>query len=110
MVLEDSKKVNVWIIYSINHDLRHKARLVAGGHLTDPSQESNYSGVVSLQSLCICLIIAELNAMKTKVADIGNAYLGACTNEKEYFVAGHAFGALEGHMRLVIDKKALYGL
>jgi hypothetical protein len=84
------KKINVRIIYSVKHDLRHKARLVAGGHLTDPSRESNYSGVVSLRSLRICITIAELNKMQTKVADVGNAYLEAYTREK----ASHRQGAV----------------
>jgi hypothetical protein len=37
------------MIYDVKHDGRCKARLVAGGHLTDPNTESVvYSGVVSL--------------------------------------------------------------
>ena len=102
------KKINVRIIYSVKHDLRHKARLVAGGHLTDPSQESNYSGVVALRSIRICMLVAELNNMITKVADVGNAYLEAYTKEKVYFIAGPSFGALAGHALIIV--KALYGL
>jgi hypothetical protein len=96
------------MIYSVKHDLRHKARLVAGGHLTEQSEESNYSGVVSLRSLRILLTVAELNGMTTKVADIGNAYLEAYTKEKVYIVASPIFGELSGHTLII--EKALYGL
>ena len=102
------KKINIRMIYSVKHDLRHKARLVAGGHLTDPSEESNYSGVVSLRSLRILLTVAELNGMTTKVADIGNAYLEAYTKEKVYIVASGIFGERAGHTLII--EKALYGL
>jgi hypothetical protein len=34
--------------YYVKHDGRHKTRLVPGGHMTDPSTESVYSGVISL--------------------------------------------------------------
>ena len=92
----------------MSHDLRHKARLVAGGHLTDPSQDSNYSGVVSLRSLRILITVAEINGMTTKVADVGNAYLEAYTREKVYVVVGEGFGELSGHTLII--EKALYGL
>jgi hypothetical protein len=102
------KKIRVHFVYACKHDLRHKARLVAGGHLTEPSKESSYSGVVSLRSMRLALVLGELNKLSTMVGDIGNAYLEAYTKEKVYFIAGPEFGALQGHS-LVISK-ALYGL
>jgi hypothetical protein len=42
------KKIRYQMIYDAKHDGRHKVRLVAGGHLSDPNTESIYSGVVSL--------------------------------------------------------------
>jgi hypothetical protein len=42
------KKIRVHLVYDIKHDGRHKARLVADGHLTDIPLDSVYSGVVSL--------------------------------------------------------------
>ena len=47
------KKIRVHLIYDVKHNGRHKARLVAGGHLTDVPMESVYSGVVSLCGLHI---------------------------------------------------------
>ena len=43
------KKIRVHLVYAVKHDGRHKARLVADGHLTDVPLESVYSGVVSLR-------------------------------------------------------------
>jgi hypothetical protein len=50
----------IWI-FDVKHDLRHRARLVAGGHMTEVLKESVYSGVVSLWSLRLCILIAKLN-------------------------------------------------
>ena len=105
---EGYKKIKVHFVFDVKHDGRHKARLVAGGHLTDTPVDSVYSGVVSLRSLRLVLFLAELNKLKVWGADIGNAYLEAKTKEKVFIIAGKGFGNLEGHT-LVIDK-ALYGL
>jgi hypothetical protein len=45
---EGYKRIRVHLVYDCKHDGRHKARLVADGHLTDIPLESVYSGVVSL--------------------------------------------------------------
>ena len=55
---------------AVKHDGRHKARLVAGGHLTPDPIESIYSGVVSIRSLRLVMVLAKL----AWGADIGNAY------------------------------------
>ena len=102
------KKIRCHMIYDVKHDGRHKARLVAGGHLTDPNTDSVYSGVVSLRGIRLIVFLAELNSLELWGADVGNAYLEAKTKEKVYIVAGPEFGRLEGHT-LLIDK-ALYGL
>ena len=99
--------IRVRFVYDCKHDLRHKARLVAGGHLT-PTDDSAYSGVVSLKSMRLALLIGEMNGLRPMVGDIGNAYLEAYTQEKVCFYAGPEFGPLEGH--LMIISKALYGL
>ena len=102
------KKIRCHMVYDVKHDGRHKARLVAGGHLTEPSTESVYSGVVSLRGIRLVVFLAELNGLQLWGADVGNAYLEAKTKEKVYIVGGPEFGSLEGHT-LLIDK-ALYGL
>ena len=45
------EKIRVHFVYTVKHDGRFKARLVADGHLTKEPVESIYSGVVSLRSL-----------------------------------------------------------
>jgi len=78
---EGYKCIPVNIIFYVKHDGRYKARLVAGGHLTDTPIESVYSGVVSLQGLRFFFLIAELNKLEVWATDITSAYLEAFTNE-----------------------------
>ena len=96
------------MVYDVKHDCRHKARMVADGHLTDIPLDSVYSGVVSLRGLRLLIFLAELNNLDTWATDIGNAYLEAETSEKVYIYAGPEFGKLEHH--ILIIRKALYGL
>ena len=55
----------------VKHDGRHKARLVADGHLTDIPLDSVYSGVVSLRGFRLVLFLGELNGLETWSTDIG---------------------------------------
>ena len=106
--LNGYKRISVHFVYAVKHDLRHKARLVAGGHMTDAPDQGSYSSVVSLRSIRIALVAAELNGLETMVGDISSAYLEAFTKEKVCFKAGPSFGELEGHLLIIV--KALYGL
>ena len=76
--------------------------------MTQESDGSVYSSVVSLHSLCIVIFIAELNGLKLMQSDIGNAYLESYTQENLYFIDRPKFGHLAGHT-FIIDR-ALYGL
>jgi len=104
---EGYQKINMIWVYDCKHDFRHKARMVAGGHLTKPVDDA-YSSVVSLESMRLALAVGEINGLTPMVGDIGNAYLEAYTKEKVYFIAGPEFGDLEGHIMII--HKALYGL
>ena len=95
-VPEGFKKIRVHFVFAVKHDGCHKARLVAGGHLTDVPLDSVYSGVVSLRSLRLVIFLAELNGLELFSADVGNAYLEAKTKEKVYIIAGDGFGDLKG--------------
>ena len=99
--------IKVFFVYDVKHDLRHKARLVAGGHMT-PECDNSYSSVISLKGMRVAILMGEINGLKTMVGDVGNAYLEAYTKEKVCFIAGPAFGPLEGHTLIIV--KALYGL
>lgn len=70
------KRIRCHTVYDVKHDGRHKARIVAGGHLTDPNTESVYSGVVSLRGIRLIVFLAELNGLELWGADVGNAYRG----------------------------------
>ena len=105
---EGYKCIRVHLVYDCKHDGRHKARLVADGHLTDVPLESVYSGVVSLRSFRIVMFLAELNGLELHATDIGNAYLESYTQEKVCIIAGPEFGDRKDHVLII--QKALYGL
>ena len=102
------KKIRVHMVYDIKHDGRRKARLVAGGHLTDTPIDSIYLSVISLWGLRIVIFLAELNKMEIWTTNVGNAYLEAYTEEKVYIIGDSVFGDREGHCLVIV--KALYGL
>ena len=72
------------MVYAVKHDGRHKARFVAGGHLTKDPESSVYSSVVNIRSLRIILLAAELNDLELQGADVGNAYLEALTHVERH--------------------------
>ena len=94
-------------MFACKYDLRRKARLVAGGHLTEDPKDGVFAGIASLRSVRICTLLAELNGNEIWAADIAQAYLEANTREKLYVLAGPEFGELEGHY--LIMEKGLYG-
>ena len=102
------KKIRCHLVYAVKHDGRHKARLVAGGHLTDTPIDSVYSSVVSLRGIRLLTFLVENNGCDVYATDIGNAYLESYTKEKVFIIAGPEFGDREGHTLIIT--KALYGL
>ena len=101
-------RIKVHLVFAVKFDGRHKARLVADGHLTPEPIENIYSGVVSLRNLMLVIFLGKLNQVDLWGADIGNAYLEALADEKLYIVAGPEFQELEGYIPIFL--KALYGL
>ena len=98
----------VHLVFAVKFDGRHKARLVADGHLTPEHIENIYSGVVVLRNLRVVIFLGKLHNLDIWGADIGNEYLAAFTGEKYYIVAGPGFQELKGY--ILIYLKALYGL
>jgi hypothetical protein len=86
-------------------DLRRMARFVAGGHTTDTPYTITYASVVSRE---FALILAALNDLDVKMADIENAYLTAPITEKNWTVLDPEFGDDAGKRALIV--RALYGL
>jgi len=97
------------MVFDIKPDFTRKARLVAGGHMTDPPQSITYASVVSRESVRLAFLIAALNDLDVMAADIGNAYLNAETKEKIYTTCGPEFGPIHQGKRAKIVR-ALYGL
>jgi len=104
----DHKRVRVHMVHAVKHDGQHKARLVAGGHLTETPIDSVHSSVVSLRGAMLLAFIGELNGLKIWSTDVGNAYLETHTKEKVHIIAGPEFGDREGHVLVVSN--ALCGL
>ena len=71
--------IKVHLVFAVKHDGRHKARMVADGHLTQVPLNSVYAGVVSLRGLRLSLFLGELNNMEAYATDIGSAYLESTT-------------------------------
>lgn len=97
------------MIFDVKHDLRHKARLVAGGHLVEVFDTPVYSSTVKSISVQLLHVIAHKVDLKQLCGDIGNAFVNAYTNEKVFvYRAGIEFGENAG--KAIVIKKALYGL
>ena len=62
-------------------DFRHKARLVAGDHMTNAPATITYASIVSRETVRIGLMIATLNNIEVTTGDILNAYLQAPVTE-----------------------------
>ena len=103
------KQIDVHMVFDIKPDFTRKARLVAGGHMTDPPAAITYASVVSRESVRIAFMVAALNDLDILAADIGNAYLNARTREKIFIVCGKEFGD-EYVGRKAVIVRALYGL
>ena len=84
------QKVRCHIIFDVKlgENFRRKARLVAGGHTTDPPALITYSLVVSRDSVRIALTVTALNDLDILGCDIQNAYISAQCREKIYCIAG----------------------
>ena len=102
------KRIIVHLVVDMKYDGRKRARLVGGGHLTQETNDTPYSGIASLKYIKAIIFIAQLNNLEICAADVGSAYLEAYTREKLFIIGGPEFKELEGHT-LLIDK-ALYGL
>jgi hypothetical protein len=89
-------------------DFRRKARLVAGGHMTDTPTTNTYASVVSRESVRIALTLAAFNDLEVKTADIENAYLTAPVTEQIWTKLGPEFGSDAGKLAIIV--RSLYGL
>ena len=89
-------------------DFRRKARLVAGGHMTETPKCMTYSSVVGRETVRIALTIAVLNDLQVKAGDVMNAYVTAPCSKKIWTVLGKELGKDQGKKAIIV--RALYGL
>jgi hypothetical protein len=86
-------------IFDVKMDsFQRKYRMVAGGHMTEAPATLTYASVVSRESVRIALMLAALNDLEVKAADIENAYLTAPVSEKIWTPLGAEFGEDSGSL------------
>ena len=89
-------------------DLREKARMVAGGHMTNTPPNIMYASVVSREEARIALTIAALHDLSVNSAEIMNTYIKEPCREKVYTILEPYFGPDEVNLAVIV--RELYGL
>jgi hypothetical protein len=74
-ILTGYQKILHYMVFDVKYDLRHKARLVAGGNWTVNGKEDIYSGVVRMDTVRIGFFLGELYGLSCCACDIVNAFL-----------------------------------
>jgi hypothetical protein len=97
------QEIRCHVIFDVKIDgFCRSARFVPGGHTTDTPHATTYESVVSRESVRISLILAALNDLDVKMADIENAYLTAPITDKIWTMLGPEFGDDAGNLALVV--------
>jgi len=107
--LSEYQRIPYHFVFDVKFDGRRKARLVAGGNVTDPLKEDIYSGVTGLESVRLAFLLAAQNDLQVCAADIGNAFLNGRTREKIVIKLKREFGPELAGKDVIIDR-SLYGL
>lgn len=95
-------------MYVVNHDGRHKSRLVIEGHVTDAEGYNTFASTILLEHVRLQVFLTAFFGDDILIGDIGSAYLNAKTKEKIYTKLGVEFGTKAGLTATV--QKTLYGL
>eukprot|EP00957_Ditylum_brightwellii_P030921 2342828-Ditylum_brightwellii.AAC.1 len=80
----------------MNGKFIRKAQFAAGGHMTDPPLSLTYATVVSRESVRITFLLAALNDLKVKAADIGNTCLNEQCHGRIWIQVEIEFGSNKG--------------
>ncbi len=103
------QKIPCHMIFDMKmEDFQQKARLVAGGHLTQAPLTITYASVVSCETVRLALTFASLNLndLKVKVGDVLNAYITVSVKEKVLTILGPEFGHDSGKSAVIV--RAIY--
>ena len=85
--------VQCHMVFNIKmQDFSHKARLVAGGHMMEVPTNITYACIVSRETVRIALIIAALNDLDVKSANILNGSVQAPVTKNVQTTLGPKFG------------------
>ena len=113
-VLEDHENFPVgWtkasghLIWDVKMDFTQKSRWVKDGHQTVDPLGTNYTGVVSRDSVRITFTLVAMNELDICAANIQNAYIQTPTSKKHYIICGPEFGEHQGKKALI--RCTLYG-
>ena len=97
------------IIFDVKQqDLRHKARLVAGGYAVDSKQYTMYSSNINDLSVRLIILISEKNGLGILTRYIGNTLCTASCAENIWSCCGAKFGPRCGEILFL--KQDLYGV
>ena len=97
------------IILDLKMEFSRKSRIVANEAMTKTPSSLTYSSFISRESVCLGLLIAELNDLYIMTCDVKDAYLNAPWQENIWFKAGPYHGP-ERTGKVMIMIGALYGL
>jgi Reverse transcriptase (RNA-dependent DNA polymerase) len=103
------QKIPNHVVFGVKYDLRHKARLVAGGNWTEIEKEDISSGVVRMDTVRVGIFLWELYGLSCCARDIWECLLYGKTRKKVYITAGPEFGTMSCWKSLIINK-SLNGL
>ena len=99
----------LWV-FAVKFDLRHRARCVAGAHVTEDLEFDIYSGVVDMETIRIALVAAIMQKLHIIDADVGLAHIQAFTIEKVHAIDGPEWSTIGLEGSVLIIRKALCGL
>ena len=91
----------------VTNNLRHKARLVIGGHVTKVDKLDKYAATTSLDGVKLKLYVTDRSGKTVVSSNIGSADLNSYTNEKIWTSLGSEFGEDVRRAQVI---KSLYGL
>ena len=97
------QRIRCHMIFDIKmEDFCRKARLVAGGHVTEAPATMTYASVVARDTVRIALLLAALNDLDVKVGNVLNTYITAPVTEKIWTVLGPKFGNDAGKRAVIV--------